>query len=985
MPGRQSHGRPLLPSGSAGGGAKGKSHARTFKKSRAKATAKALDAFSLASAQFPDSTRGVRTRGLDDDDNEGPSQSQKRQRRGEDDDDEDGFDEDMEDGEDAGGPRKKARRDGDAFEGFSDGEGSESEEWHVGVEEGDEDSDLDSDEAFGESDEERFEGYGIGAGGKKKKGKRRAGEEEEEEEEDDLESLGSDAIDLATALDQFEEDDEEEGEREEGESEEDEESTDGDDESEDDDEDALANRDNLQSMIDAFAGEDGEEEEKPGAGTKTKLSLKDLGLAGVKDPHMKRSLRLMNKEEKAVKPGSSKKLDVPLAKRQQDRLLRSAAYQKTNETLDKWIDTVKHNRRADHLVFPLAQNAHDRGLDSGELMPITQKTSGTELENTILAIMEESGLGPSAKPEKQEGEGAGQPGLSKAEQQEIARQRRREREMHSREMARAKRIKKIKSKAYRRIHRKELLREEEAEHEEALAAGELDSDDERDALDRRRAEERMGTRHRESKWAKLGKKAGRAVWDDDFRAGLTEMARRKEDLRRRIEGQAGGDSDDEGSDVSDASGDGDPRNRLLADLERAAAYEDDEEPRSQLFQMKFMQRGEEMRKKENDEALAELRRQLGSDDEGDSDAEEMDIGRRQFGMGKSAAAKPVQPKKAKAAEAREAAGSTAALQAQVTAQAEQSSSGRETGGAWSTEAAPSAPGAPGVWSQPESSGRKNKKGPKPRAEELDISNTATVALKAKPKPRKEAANVAENGAADSDSDADVHLPMAIRDQKLIERAFAGEDVHGQFDEEKAQVEQDDDEKQIDNTLPGWGSWVGDGVSAREKKRHQGRFITKVDGVKKKDRKDFKLKDVIINERRVKKVCTTHYHPLLELAKMLTGAAERQVSRLAAAASVRVAAAVRAVAAAAGGARVVDQGDVPGVDQAAGHYQAGYYRAHVEAHGLGACILRTVVVGAHSASALWHRIDGIYKIGIQRLHAERAHSYSFVRTLRHVTP
>ncbi|KAK3896897.1 Utp14 protein-domain-containing protein [Staphylotrichum tortipilum] len=862
MPGRQSHGRPLLPSGggAGGGGARGKSHARTFKKSRAKATAKALDAFSLASAQFPDSTRGVRTRGLDADDDEGaPAQSQKRQRRGDDEDDEGDVDDDMDgDGEDGAGPRKKARRDGDAFEGFSDGEGSESEEWHVGVEEGDEDSELDSDEAFGESDEERFQGYGFGAGGKKKKGKRRGGEEEEEEDDEDLESLGSDAIDLATALDQFEEDDEEEGEGEEGESEEeDEESTDGDDESEEDDEDALANRDNLQSMIDAFAGADDEEEDKPSSGTKTKLSLKDLGLAGVKDPHMKRSLRLMNKEEKAVKPGSSKKLDIPLAKRQQDRLDRSAAYQKTNETLDKWIDTVKHNRRADHLVFPLAQNAHDRGLDSGELMPITQKTSGTELENTILAIMEESGLGPSAKPEKKdEGEGAGQPGLSKAEQQEIARQRRREREMHSREMARAKRIKKIKSKAYRRIHRKELLREEEAEHEEALAAGELDSDDERDALDRRRAEERMGTRHRESKWAKLGKKAGRAVWDENFRTGLTEMARRKEDLRRRIEGQAGGDSDDEGSDVSDASGDGDPRKRLLADLERAAAYEDDNEPRSQLFQMKFMQRGEELRKKVNEESLAELRRQLGSDDEGASDVEEMEIGRRQFGMGKSAAAaKPAQPKKPKAAEAREAGSSAVALQSQLNGQAEQSSSARETGGAWSSEPVPSAPGAPGVWSQPNSSGRKSKKGPKAKAEELDISNTATVAINAKPKPRKETASAPEGGTgdSDSDSDADMHLPMAIRDQKLIERAFAGEDVHGQFDEEKAEIEQADDEKQIDNTLPGWGSWVGEGVSAREKKRHQGRFITKVDGVKKKDRKDFKLKDVIISERRVKKL------------------------------------------------------------------------------------------------------------------------------------
>ncbi|KAG7286137.1 hypothetical protein NEMBOFW57_008440 [Staphylotrichum longicolle] len=857
MPGRQSHGRPLLPSGGSNTnpGARGKSHAKTFKKSRAKATAKALDAFALAAEQVPDSTRGVRTRGLEDDD-DGDSRPQKRQRQhgGDDEDDGEGFDEDEADNG-GGGMRKKGRRDEDAFDGFSDddGAGSDSEEWHVGVGAEDEDSELDSDEAFGESDEERFEGYAFGGSRSKGKkgGKKRGGgeEEEEEDEEDDLESLGSDAIDLATALDQFSEDEEEGGE-EEGSEEEDEESTDGDNESEEDGDDADPSKmDALESMIAGFGGEDEEEDEQTGTQNKTKLSLKDLGLAGVKDPHMKRSLRLMNKEEKAVKPGSSKKLEVPLAKRQQDRLLRSAAYAETNKTLDKWIETVKHNRRADHLVFPLAQNAHDRGLDSGELMPITQKTSGTELEQTILAIMEESGLGPSAKPEKKEGDGEGQPKLSQAEQQEIARQRRREREIHSREAARAKRIKKIKSKAYRRIHRKELLREEEAEHEAALAAGELDSDDEREALDRRRAEERMGTRHRESKWAKLGKKAGRAVWDDNFRAGLTEMARRKEDLRRRIEGQAGGSGDDdEGSDVSDASGDEDPRRRLLAQLERAAEYDDDDEPRSKLMQMKFMQRGEEMRKKENDEAIAELRRQLDSDDEMESDAEEVEIGRRQFGMGNSTApAKPAESKKAKAAGVRGPASSAIAVPA------ESSSSTRGAGDAWaSAEPVSSASGTAGVWSQVESSGRKSKKGGKTKADELDISNVAAVLVKPQPKPKSRSTAAApENGDQDSDDD-DVHLPLAIRDQKLIERAFAGEDVHGQFEEEKAEVEQEDDEKEIDNTLPGWGNWVGDGVSAREKRRHQGRFITKVEGVKKKDRKDFKLKDVIISEKRIRK-------------------------------------------------------------------------------------------------------------------------------------
>ncbi|GAB1315786.1 hypothetical protein MFIFM68171_05996 [Madurella fahalii] len=866
MPGRQAHGRPLLPA--SGKSNRPKSQPQNFKKSRARATSKALDAFALAAEQVgPEPARGVRTRGLEEHDG-GRRHNQKRQHE---DDDEDGEGDGPEDGdgEDVAPRNKRARRDGgdeDGFGGFSDGDGGQgsddSEEWHVGVAGEDEDSELDSDEAFGESDEERFEGYAFGGSSSKAKkgGKGRKadeGEEEGSEEgEDDLESLGSDAIDLATALDQFSEDEdgEEQGEASSGSGseEEDEESTDGDDESEEDedqDEDDPSKLDALQNMIAGFAGGD-EEDEEAGPQNKTKLSLKDLGLFGVKDEHIKRSLRLMNKEEKAVKPGSSKKLDVPLAKRQQDRLLRSAAYEKTNETLDRWIDTVKHNRRADHLVFPLAQNAHDRGLDKGELMPITQKTSGTELEQTILAIMEESGLGPSAKPKKEETEGDKQPGLSQAELKEIQRQRRLERERHSREMARAKRIKKIKSKAYRRIHRKELLREEQAEHDAMAEAGLLDSDEEREAQDRRRAMERMGTRHRESKWAKLGKKAGRAVWDDDFRAGLTDMARRKEELRRRVEGRKdGSEDDDDGSDVSGGSGDEDDRRRLLAELDRAAAYEDDDEPRSKLMQMKFMQRGEEQRKKENDELAAQLRRELDSDHDGASDQEGMDIGRRQFGMGNSTAT--VQPNTASAKKkAADALG--AVLSKAATGRTETASQSQPV---LDTESAVSAPGAAGAWSSVGPDGRQSKKASKSTTVELDFSTEAVPragkAPKTETKPRP-SENGHADGAQDSDDEDAMHLPLAIRDQELLKRAFAGEDVAQDFEQEKAEIEQEDDEKEIDNTLPGWGGWVGEGVSNREKKRHQGRFVTKVEGVKKKDRKDFRLKGVIVNEKRVRK-------------------------------------------------------------------------------------------------------------------------------------
>jgi U3 small nucleolar RNA-associated protein 14 len=55
-------------------------------------------------------------------------------------------------------------------------------------------------------------------------------------------------------------------------------------------------------------------------------------------------------------------------------------------------------------------------------------------------------------------------------------------------------------------------------------------------------------------------------------------------------------------------------------------------------------------------------------------------------------------------------------------------------------------------------------------------------------------------------------------------------------------------------MPGWGSWTGEGVSKRAQKRNKGKVMTKKEGIKKKDRKDAKLQKVILNEKRVRKVC-----------------------------------------------------------------------------------------------------------------------------------
>jgi U3 small nucleolar RNA-associated protein 14 len=88
--------------------------------------------------------------------------------------------------------------------------------------------------------------------------------------------------------------------------------------------------------------------------------------------------------------------------------------------------------------------------------------------------------------------------------------------------------------------------------------------------------------------------------------------------------------------------------------------------------------------------------------------------------------------------------------------------------------------------------------------------------------------------------------------EILRRAFAGDDVEEAFEEEKKDTVADEGDKIIDDTLPGWGSWVGEGVSKRDKQRNTGRWLRKEEGIKPQDRKDAKLKHVIINQKRVKK-------------------------------------------------------------------------------------------------------------------------------------
>ena len=609
-----------------------------------------------------------------------------------------GRDEPEDESEEEGGRNERSKRSrigekdkyGNEIEGGSDSEGGE---WMTGQVGSADDSDLDSDEAMGESDEERFEGFTFrGSSSTKSSRKKRVStsdadreqdpdsnidlnerDETEGDLEDESEGFAEEAVDLATMLDASDGEDaeharvgkqdrrdtaDEDNGSDEGSSSE-EESVLSMSETDDGTNDARK-LSSLQTLVTTLSNGDTKTTRRPyddaqeaatpseyGLSAKQKLTISDL-LPTITDPQLKKSLKLMandGKKSTGKTSGIPQKLEVPLAKRQQDRLDRAAAYEKSKETLGRWIETVKHNRRAEHLSFPLQDPDAISAKDTSRLQIDANSKPITDLESTIRNILVESGLAPAdGKSQEAQIQAFEELATNKMPIEEVQARRaelRKSRELLFREEIRAKRIKKIKSKSYRRIHRRErernLLREKQAFEE----AGVEPSDEEQERINRRRAEERMGARHREGRWARGVKDSGRAAWDEDARSGVVEMARRGEELRKRIEGKDIRDGEDDpletssdSSEEEDDSADNDGqkmKQRLQEKLQSLGGEGSVTDPGSGLASMKFMQNAEAARKKQNGEDIERMRRELaGEDSPEDSDSVEVS-GRRSYG------------------------------------------------------------------------------------------------------------------------------------------------------------------------------------------------------------------------------------------------------------------------------------------------------------------------------------------------------------------
>ncbi|KAK7463473.1 hypothetical protein VKT23_006822 [Stygiomarasmius scandens] len=143
-----------------------------------------------------------------------------------------------------------------------------------------------------------------------------------------------------------------------------------------------------------------------------------------------------------------------------------------------------------------------------------------------------------------------------------------------------------------------------------------------------------------------------------------------------------------------------------------------------------------------------------------------------------------------------------------------------------------------------------------------IDPTDTVSKSQTQKGKQKTSLSAE--ATDEDSDADSEIEeqekallqprkgkkvQAIEQRELVARAFAGDNVVKAFEDAKRAEIAADAPKEVDTTLPGWGSWGGAGTTKAKLKPH---LIKKVAGVDPKSRADYGKGHVIISEKKDKK-------------------------------------------------------------------------------------------------------------------------------------
>ncbi|ANB10978.1 Utp14p [Sugiyamaella lignohabitans] len=584
-----------------------------------------------------------------------------------------------------------------------------------------------------------------------------------------------------------------------------------------------------------------------------KLSLSDLTAGVTTEKKQDSGLKLLENNSKQT-------LAVPLAKRIQQKNDRKAAYELTKEEVSKWEETVKKNREAEHLQFPI--NPAPQVSKVAAHAPIEPST---ELEKKVNNLLTESNLSEEKSVSTFE-----ELAPSKLTMEEVKRRRnelRLMRELMFREEQKARRIKKIKSKSYRKVHKKER------ERERMMVEGDEESD--RESHDIERARERMSLKHKNTgKWAKRMVEQG-FTKDKETRGEMEEMLRRGEDLRKKILDDQDNESD---SQEIESAGDDDD------DEDDETINEQKESLGKGLLAMKFMKDAEQKERQINKAQREALRNAKNLDDFEDLKDETEDAvnqvvnaGRRKFAPGTSEARdemldelekardetiideeKSLENVITKAFDSRT--NSRTKSKSKHSKSQEPDEAEEEEANPWLTISSNSKQKSKKVNIVDKNSSTQSKSQDKLRKEkeklrsssnddsgDIDMNEVLRI-VDPLASDNEEGDDDASEAVAEGQNDMK-RVPrkgLTFKQRELVKRAFAGDDVVEEFQEEKRQKIADEGDKEIDVTLPGWGSWGGSSIKKKKK------VIKKVQGIQADKRQDARLKNVIINEKVNKK-------------------------------------------------------------------------------------------------------------------------------------
>ncbi|KIM82209.1 hypothetical protein PILCRDRAFT_820590 [Piloderma croceum F 1598] len=598
----------------------------------------------------------------------------------------------------------------------------------------------------------------------------------------------------------------------------------------------------------------------------TKLKLDDL-LA----PLASQSTNLLGLKKSAkvlASTSGAKTLSAPLPQRTQERVDREAAYEQTKEEVDKWTETMKRIKEAEHLSFPLQAQPTGR-VSNLELAAKFKPT--TELESSVNKLLK------SAKLRDEDLQETEQLAMNHLSVEEVAARRaelRKMRELMFRAEVKAKRVSKIKSKTYRRIKKKER---------EKLTK-KLDKDEDmtdegvRLKMEVERARERATLRHKNTgKWAKAMKAKGEL--DVDERREISEMLERGEQLRRRIRGDEESDDEDDDDSEVDEEGDGLSRIKASAFEELAKINRDNEDgiatdgqgkKGKTIFEMKFMQDAMARNQQQTDRMVDDFVKEMGEND-GESDAEEVvDTGEDASGrlaVQRTGGRAVYHPTATSGQMAAQPLNSLASDSSSVTLQSADLPQGSPP-----PDHRPVSRPVPipltsdsNPWLVPRET---TSKAPRKKNEVVVDKNSSTVD-KSMHKLNKQGKALSSNTTVeapsdDSDSDSEIEEQEKALSQKgkgkskgvksfeqrdLVARAFAGDNVVQAFEDAKRREMAEDAPRTVDTTIPGWGSWGGSGTRRQPTKPH---LIKRVAGIDPSTRSDFNKKHVIVSEKRDKK-------------------------------------------------------------------------------------------------------------------------------------